>query len=286
MIAIVTSGLTIGVIYALIAVSIVITFNVTGIYNFATGGISVLAGMSAAALISTGVTPVLALLVALAVSVAVSWLSALLIIPASKRLEPLALLLLTVGIALAFEGAGVFIWGPARVRFEPFISGYLEFAQGRIPYYTIALVGLSIALGVLIRLSFTKSSIGRVVRANVLDSETTRLMGIRPERLALGALLISGFIAGAVGFLITPVIGMGYSDGINLSVIGVVVAIIAGTYSPAGAIAVGVGLGVIESLAAGYLPSGSSNVAAYILLLIILLLRPQGLFGSPAAKRI
>lgn len=286
MIEILASGLTIGVIYALIAVAVVITFNVTGLYNFALGGIAVIAGLTTAGLLSTGVPLVVAFLIAIGVSAVIAGATAAVVIPASRTLEPLSLLLLTVGVGLVLEGAGVLIWGPNGVRYPPFIAGNWELPVGRIPYYTIALAVLAAALAVAMLVFFKKSSIGRIIRANVLDSRTVRLMGARPDRLALGAFLVSGIVAGVVGFLITPVLGVSYADGLNLSVIGVVVAIIAGTYSPSGAVVVGVGLGMIESLAAGYLPSGSSSITAYFILLAVLLLRPEGLFGSPTAKRV
>lgn len=286
MIEILVSGVTIGVVYALMAVAVVITFNVIGLYDFSVGSIAMLSGMAAASVMSITASPLLACAAAVVVALIAASGTATLIVATKGRLSPLSLLLVTVGLALIFEGLGVLLWGPARVRFEPLISGAITLPEGRVTYYAMLLLAIAAVVAVLLWTILRRTSIGRVVRANVADSTTVRLMGVRPNVLAFGAIIAAGAVAGLVGFLITPVVGMGYSDGIGLSVIGVVVAIIAGTYSPSGAIAVGVGLGIIEALAAGYLPSGSSGIASYLVLLIILLVRPQGLFGKPAAKRV
>lgn len=286
MIEILVSGVTVGVVYALIAVAIVITFNVIGLYDFSVGAVAMLAGMTAATVVTATASPFLALLAALAIALLAACATALLVVWTKDRLSPLSLLLVTVGIALVLEGIGVLLWGPARVRFPAPVGGALELPVGRITYYSLVLLVLASIIGIVLWLILRRTSVGRVVRANALDSVTVRLMGVRPNALAFGAIVVAGAFAGLVGFLITPVIGMGYADGIGLSVTGVVVAIIAGTYSPSGAIAVGILLGILESLAAGYLPSGSSGIASYVVLLIVLLLRPQGLFGTASAKRV
>jgi branched-chain amino acid transport system permease protein len=128
-----------------------------------------------------------------------------------------------------------------------------------------------------------RTMIGKAMRACANDSRAARTVGIRPRRMVLLAYVASAAIGGLAGMLITPSQMMSYDNGVILAIKGFTAAIVGGLANPFGAVIGGLVLGLLEGLGVGLISSDLQNAYAFFTLLLILLVRPQGLFGRAEA---
>jgi branched-chain amino acid transport system permease protein len=144
---------------------------------------------------------------------------------------------------------------------------------------------LAVLLGLLWVL-LQKTRVGKGMRAVAINHYAAVLMGISPKKAAIIAFALAGLIGGAAGALLAPVASAHYDNGIFLGIKGFAAAILGGLGNPIGAVVGGLILGLTESLTAGYLSSVYKDAVSLVLLLAILLLRPQGLLGRPLPNKL
>lgn len=289
------SGLANGCIYALIAVSLLLVFSVTGIINFAVGDF-LMAG-SMLSLLFAGPNgyphrlPVLiaVILAVIAVGAGGALIERLVIYPRRSR-GPIILLILTIGISQVLEGVALIATKSQVFGLRPFTPGPSVSLFGvSVPRQDFWIVGVTLAtmLGLWLLLSYTRT--GKALRACEINPLAARLMGIRPARYWMLAFGLGAALAALAGATIVPVTYATYNIGIPLSLKGFVAWILGGTSSPVGAVAAGIGLGIAEALAQGYLPGTLSNygdVVPLIILVAALVVRRTGLSRTPEMSRV
>ena len=279
---IILSGVTVGAIYALIAIGFTIVFSTVRIVNFAHGEFVMAGGMIYAylhAVQGLAVWPAIGL--AIVACVLLAWLVYELGLAGMDKDNHIAQVMVTLGIGITLKGiAQVFIG--KDTHFPPaFSSGSpLSLGDVTVPQQTLWIAGslVAILLGLYALLQHTR--LGKGMTAVSINHYAATLMGISPRRAAVIAFLLAGLIGGAAGALLAPVASAHYDNGIFLGIKGFAAAILGGLGSPLGAVLGGLILGLTESVTAGYLSSVYKDAVSLVLLLLILLLRPQGLIGK------
>lgn len=278
------SGLQIGSIYALLALSYYVIIIATGILNFAQGEWMMVSGVLGVSFLSLGLPYPIAfcggILGAAALAIAAE---RLVIRPLQKRQASEAITLLALfGIMLVVRyGTGAIygrldepLPGPAGNHVFRLGSSVFVFSQSFVIYGATAAIFLSVVLW--LRLSW----LGRSLQVTALDPLAATLVGVNLNTVRTTAFALGGFIAAVVAWLYAPLFAVGYLTGAIPGIKGFIALFIGGTSSPLGPLVGGLLLGVMEVAAARYLPSIYAEGIAFALLMIILFLRPSGLIGA------
>ena len=275
------TGITNGSIYALIALGFVVIYSVTSVINFAQGEFAMLGALMAVSLIAAGLPQGLALVGAV---IGVGIFSALLYrvgLRPARDASPLVLIIITIGAALAIRGAALVVWGTDPYQMAPFTAGSpLQVGGAVIRLQSLWVLGTTLVLQPLLHLFFTRTMLGRSLRACAVNRLAARLMGIRTDRMALLAFGLSGAVGALGGILIAPIIFATYDMGLMLSLKGFVAAVMGGLVNYPAAVAGGFLLGILESLGAGLISSGYKDAIAFVALFLILLSKPRWIVRS------
>jgi len=283
------AGVTVGSIYALLALGFVVIHNVTGIVNFAQGDFAMLGALVAVTL--TEKTPIfnrvfvadfnLPLPVAIALSTlivsAIGVLFYLVAIRPAQGASIISLIIITIGAHFVFQGAALITWAADPYSLPRFTSGGpLEVIGAILTQQNMWVIGVTIFLLVLLYLFFDRTLLGKALRACAINRTAARLMGININRMALLSFALSAAIGALAGIVITPANSMSYGDGTFLSLKGFVAAIMGGLNSATGAVVGGIILGILEMFGARYLSSGYKDAIAFVVLFAILFARMSG----------
>jgi len=289
MLALVVSGVVIGCIYALIAAGYVIVYRTTGILNFAQGSFVMLAGMSTSWLMRSAHWPYLlagigGLLITVGVG-AVMWV--LLMAPLIARRLGLGLAVIaTLVSSYAFTDA-VLLWQGPNPQSLPAISPSFTFHVGKTRINSgqiYVVVGMALILAAL-ALFLQHTRLGRATRACAANQETAQLLGISPIRVGGYAMAISAAVGALGGLLITPIQFTSASGATSLALYGFVAAVLGGFGRLTGGVVGGIVIGILQEFTARYLSSAFSDAITFGVLILVLVLRPQGLLGAPNPGR-
>jgi branched-chain amino acid transport system permease protein len=273
-------GLVVGSIYGLVGVGYTGVYNVTRIVNFAQGDFAMIGAIGAIAVYEAGAPLPLAIALALGVT---ALLGAAVergaIRPA--RADEARGIIITLGIGEFLRGLVVALWG-TDARPMPAFSGErpIELFGATVPPQSLWVLGTSIALMAALSLFFGRTYLGKAFRACAVNPHAARLVGIEVRSMAVLSFVLSGVLGAIAGIVIAPLVLVQYDTGIPLGIKGFVACIIGGLGNPVGAAIGGLVLGVLESLATGFVSSGFKNAIAFVLLLGFLLVRPGGLLGE------
>jgi branched-subunit amino acid ABC-type transport system permease component len=270
----VLSGLTTGCVYALVALGFVLCANVSGVVNFAQGEFVMIGGLIAASLIALGVPAPLAVLAAVVIGALLGLAQERLTLKPARRSPMFIQITITLGVSVVIRSIALLIWGKDPYAMPAFTGdGVFTFLGAVLPYQSLWVWGATAALlfGTFWFLKFT--AVGRAVRACAINPQAARLMGINTERMSMVVLTASGASGALAGVVIAPIALASWSAGFDYGLKGFIGAIIGGFRSPTLAVLGGLGISVVESLAAGYISSESKDAIAYGALLIYLLVR-------------
>ncbi len=274
------AGLTTGSIYALIALGFVTIYNVTGIINFAQGEFAMLGAMLMVSLQPLGLPQPLAFLLAVLGVVAIgAGLERIAIHPA-RRASPVALIIITIGADIAIRGMALLIWGTDPYPLPAFTSGPpLRLAGAVLTRQAIWIMTTTALILALLSFFFARTYLGKAVRACAINRLSARLSGIRPDRMSLLAFALSAGLGAVGGIVIAPMTLVSYDMGLYLGLRGFVAAIMGGMVSAPGAVMGALLLGVLEALGAGIFKAAFKEAIAFLILFLILVVRPQGILG-------
>ncbi len=276
------SGLTSGSVYALIALGFCVVNNTMGIVNFVQVDFVSLGGMLMfSALFALGLPMVPGLLLAVAGVAMLAMLVERFGLRPARSDNHLILIFLTVGLSIILRGAMKLVWGKNRMALPPLTPDDPVHILGAtvLPQALWILLLTCLAIG-LLTWFFYRTSLGLSMRAVASNPTAAAVVGIPPGRVRLTSYAVAGALGGLAGVLVTPITTLNYDVGVLLGLKGFAAAILGGFGSFPGAILGGIGLGLMESLSAGYLSSAYKDVVAFIVLLLILFIRPKGLLGK------
>lgn len=281
------SGLTMGGIYALVALGFVMIHNVTGIINFAQGEFVMLGAMFMVALLGAGLPTPVALVLAILITMVIVGMIQIGAIRSAKKASPVTLVIITIGLSTAIRGIALLIWGTNPYKIPPFSNGEtIHIGGATIVPQSLWVIGTTIFVLALTYLVFEYTYLGKALRACMVNKFAARLMGISPQRMSLMAFMISAAISALAGIVIAPITFVTYDMGLMLGLKGFVAAVLGGLSSTPGAVIGGLALGILESLGAGLISSGYKDGIAFIIFLLVLFLKPGGLFGASTGKRV
>ncbi len=280
------SGLGIGSIYALVGLALVLPFKASGIVNFAQGEIVTFGAYLALILSGLGL-PYLAVvpLVLIGAAALGIFIERLLIRPIINQPE-FTLVIVTFAIGVIIKAAIRLHWQDNTFSIEaPFVGQPLALGTLRLnPAYLVFIISTFVVVAALFAF-FGYSKFGKAMRAAALDPIAARLMGIHTGSVFSAAWALSTMLGAFVGLLLAPLIGINPEIG-HLILKGLVAAVIGGFSSLGGAVAGGLLLGLLETYAGAFFGATFKNLVPFGLLILLLLLRPQGLAGASSVRRV
>ncbi|NLT35104.1 MAG: branched-chain amino acid ABC transporter permease [Gaiellales bacterium] len=280
------SGLTSGSIYALTALGFTLIYNATGLINFAQGELVMLGGLSAVGLYQAGLPLPVAFLGSLTIVLIVTVLFQQLAIRPLLSRGVLAQVIATVGASLALRTAAMMIFGREALPLPAFSGDTpIRIFGASLNPQTLWVVGSTLLIVLALQLFYRRTLTGKAVRACAVNPLAARLMGVSYSNVVLLSFAVSGAISAAAGVMITPISFMTYSSGALLGLKGFAAAALGGLGNPVGAVVGGVALGILEGLGVGLVSSGYKDAIAFVILLLVLFLRPQGIFGGKAVEQ-
>jgi branched-chain amino acid transport system permease protein len=276
------AGLTSGAIYALIALGFCVVHNTMGIVNFVQVDFVSLGGMLMfSALLAVGLPTVPGLLLAVAGVALVAMLVERFGLRPARSSHELVLIFMTVGMSIVLRGAMKLIWGKNRMALPPLTPDEpVHILGATVLPQALWILGLSLVAIALLNWFFYRTSLGLSMRAVASNPTAAAVVGIPAGRVRLTSFALAGALGGLAGVLVTPITTLNYDVGVLLGLKGFAGAILGGFGSFPGAIIGGLGLGLLESLSAGYLSSAYKDVVAFVVLLLVLCVRPKGLLGK------
>jgi branched-chain amino acid transport system permease protein len=275
------NGLVLGAFYAIVAIGLSLIMNLTGTINMAHGSFMTLAGYLAYTLVLRGTPFWFALIAAPIICVLVGVVvERTLVRPLYKR-EPFYSLLMTFGLSLIAEEVYRLIWGPNGVPFSPpaALNGATALGFMTFPTFRIFIVLVLIVAMIALALFLTRTRFGLRLRAAVQDTEMIAALGTNTQILYAVNFGLGIFLAGIAGVLAGGMLGLSPTAGNALLMPAFVTVIIGGMGSLFGSIVGGLLIGVAISMTTLFIPA-ASEVSMYVLMAIVLLVRPRGLFGE------
>ena len=282
------AGITYGAIYAVFAIGFNIIYNATGIINFAQGEFVMLGGMISISLLPHLPLP-LAIIAAVAATMVIGALIEMVFIRWLESPSVLRMIIITIGISILLRESALHIWGES-IRSLPYFFGneITVLNLGSVHLSPQVLVVIA-ACGVMVaglNVFFKGTPIGREMRACAANRTAALLCGISARNMVTLSFMLSAGIGALAGCVMSPITYTQYDSGASLAIKGFTVAILGGLGNSMAAVSAGILLGVIEAFSVSVLPLAFQDAISITILLIILFVRPHGLFGSSEAARL
>jgi len=284
----VVSGIASGGIFASLALALVLIYNAMGLVNFAQGEMAMFATFIAYTLIEHGMSYWIALPLTLAIAFVGGVAIQRLVIKPVERAPVLTLVIITLGLATLFNGLAGFLFGYIPRSFpSPFSVQTVSIFGAFASYQDLGVIGVSAVVLLLIYLLLQRTTIGLSMRAAAHNPDASRLLGVRVSwMLALGWGLAS--LVGALsGIMVAPVLLLEPNMMQTIIIYAFAAAVLGGIESPLGAVVGGLIVGVTVNLAGAYLVGGDLQLAvAFLIIVVVLIVKPNGLFGRPSVRRV
>lgn len=282
------AGITYGSIYAIVAIGFNIIYNTTGIVNFAQGEFVMLGGMISISLLSLMPLP-LAIALAVLMTMVIGAAIEIVFIRWLKSPSVLRMIIITIGISILIREAALHVWGES-IRALPYFIGNEITTMGilgaRISPQVMWVVGVCGVMVAILHLFFRATPVGREMRACAANRTAAILCGINPRNMVTLSFVLSAGMGALAGCVMSPITYTQYDIGTGLAIKGFTVAILGGLGNSGGAVAAGLLLGIIEAFSVSVVPLAFQDAISIAILLVILFVRPHGLFGSGEAARL
>jgi branched-chain amino acid transport system permease protein len=263
------SGLAMGAVFAAVGLGFVLVYRVTNVINFAQGAFVVLGGMFTAKL-ATGVAAAGAALAALGASAlagaAVGWFAL-----AGWAGQELAVVMVTLGVAVASEGIFIWLWGDIPVTYPPVGSAALDLFGAKVLPQQLLVIGVIAGVFVALHLFFNYSYLGKALTAAALNPAAARVCGIDTMVMGVVAFAVSSLLSGLAGLLLVPLVPFTPHVHVSLAINGFAAAVVGRLTDPLRAILGGLLLGELEAMVASYWDPNYQEVIALALLVGLLL---------------
>jgi branched-chain amino acid transport system permease protein len=283
------NGISTGAIYAAVALSLVLIWRATRIVNFAQGAMLMFTTFIASAVINSTGSYVLGLLVALASGLVLGAVVERVVMRPVESAPPLNAVIVALGVYTLLVAVAGMIWGNTPRSFPAAFSlrGY-EVGGTRLLFSPndsfIVLVVIAAALG--LALLFQRTSLGLRMRAAAFQPEVARMLGVRVGQMFTVGWALAAVAGSLAGVLVAPSVFLGPNDFDPILIIGFVAAVLGGLDSPPGAVVGGLLAGLALSYVSGYEGSSLVPLAALVLLVAVLMVRPGGLFSASKERRV
>jgi branched-chain amino acid transport system permease protein len=282
------TGLTLGSTYWLTGLGFTLIWSSTGIINFAQGEFMMLGGMLAVFGIKfIGLSLLASIIFAVLTTAIIGAIVELLVIRPMQHRPTIHLIIATLGAAIVIRGVVMLFLGKDTHALEPFThhAPLKIFGAALVPQSLWVLVTTTGVVAAL-RFFFASTLEGKAMRACACDPKAAALVGVAVPHMVLISFVLSAFIGAFGGVLLASITMTSYDVGIMLGLKGFAACIVGGLGNPFGAVAGGLLLGVLESYAARYISSAYKDAVALVALLVVLFLRPSGIFARKDVQRV
>lgn len=282
-------GVGSGMIIALMALALVLTWRATRVVNFAQVGQAMFTTFIALSLQTLTGSWIVALVGAMVAGAILGAVVQFLVLRPVARADTSGAIIATFGVLIALQAAAGMIWGGDSQAYpQPFGNTAITLFGRDWPVsaYDLIVVGFAVALVVGLTLLFTRTDLGLSMRATAFNPEVARLSGIRVSRTLTIGWALAGTVGAVAGVLVAPTSAISPNSFDILLVFAFTAAVIGGLDSLVGAVALGIGTGLVLSVVSGFSDSGNAPVVALILLAVNLLLKPEGIFGHHRARSV
>ena len=281
------SGLTVGAIYALVALGFAIIYNASHVINFAQGEFVMIGGMATVSFIDAGLPLPLSIVLAVGAAALVGLLLEKLAIEPARNASVVTLIIITIGASILLRGLASLAWDK-KIHALPAFSGEAPIALGGATLLpqTLWVLGVAAVVLALLWWFFNRTLTGSAILAVSHNRLAAQLMGVSVRRVLLVSFGLSAALGALAGILIAPITFTSWDVGVMLGLKGFAAAILGGLGSGPGAVVGGLALGMIESLGAGYRSSAYKDVFAFLIILAALVVLPNGLFGRRTSERV
>jgi len=284
----VVSGIASGGIFASLALALVLIYNAMGLVNFAQGEMAMFATFIAFTLIDHGLSYWIAMPATLVIAFAGGVLIQRVVIRPVERAPVLTLVIVTLGLATLFNGLAGFVFGYIPRSFpSPFSVQTVTVLGAVVSFRDLGVIGVSALVLVLIYLLLQRTTLGLSMRAAAHNPDASRLLGVRVSwMLALGWGLASA-VGALSGIMVAPILLLEPNMMQTIIIYAFAAAVLGGIESPLGAVIGGLIVGVTVNLAGAYLVGGDLQLAvAFLIIVAVLVVRPNGLLGRPSVRRV
>ncbi|MCG2791819.1 MAG: branched-chain amino acid ABC transporter permease [Actinomycetia bacterium] len=284
----IANGLILGSQYTLIALGLTMIYGILGIINFAHGELFMIGAFVGYTLtIVYNLNFFLALLLSMFIMAVIGIVIEMVFIKPLRNLPVTSTIIGTIGVSIFLLNGAILIFGPDPKRFlTPYVNKAVNIAGVAITQQRLFVFFISIILIVLLGQFIKKTKLGKAMRATSQNYEAANLMGIDIDYIAKITLVIGSALAGAAGTLIGPIFLVYPQMSIPAITKAFVVVILGGLGNVEGAIFSGFILGITESLTAGYFSSYYKDIVAFLMLILILLFKPEGIFGKHIIEKV
>lgn len=277
-------GISLGGQYALLALGFTLIFGILGVVNFAHGGFYVLGGYIAYSVVQFLNLPyAAAVIIAAAVTAALGFLFERFLL---ERVidDHLATLMLTLGLYLMMSSGILVTFGPESPAFAFPLQGVLRAGRLYLPIENLVVIGVCLVAIVLVYLLIYKTDFGRALRALADDRKVAMAQGLRPNLLFPLAFSLATGLAGLTGALVTPILSLAPHVGDPVLATSFLIVILGGLGSISGATIAAFAVGMIEAYSSVYLGGSKGALVLFVMVLIVLVIKPSGLMGQPARE--
>jgi branched-chain amino acid transport system permease protein len=281
------SGLTVGAVYALVALGFTLIYNASGVVNFAQGEFVMLGGMVTVFTAAAGVPLPLAALVAICVAVVIGLMLHRFAIEPARGASAVTLIIITIGASILLRGIATIVFDKQFHKLPAFTGDTpVDILGAAVQPQSFWVLGGAAVVVLVLYVFLEHTLLGKAVLATAANRLAARLVGINTTTIMALAFGGSAAIGAIAGILVTPITLTSYDVGTLLALKGFAAAMLGGMGNPVGAVVGGLLLGLLEAFGAGYLSSTYKDAFAFVVILIVLFAAPQGLFGRRVVERV
>ncbi|WP_406431336.1 branched-chain amino acid ABC transporter permease [Streptomyces sp. NBC_00631] len=280
------SGVASGAVYGLLGLGLVIIYRATDVVNFAMASLATLGLYVAVSLHDRGVATAFGLLAAVAVTVAAGLLVREAVIRPLGQGQLFSALVVTMGVSLIAENLAGSVWGEQPRDFPDLVSGTVRWSGAALPVQSLVTIGVAAAAMALVGWLFSRTTLGSAMRAVAESPGTARVVGLGAQRLARISWALGLALAALAACLYAPRSGLATTTLTAPLFRAFAGIFLGGLTSMYGAVVGGLAIGVLDNLAANYVSASFRDTFVFSFTVLVLLIRPQGVFGTRTFQRV
>jgi branched-chain amino acid transport system permease protein len=281
------AGLTIGAIYALVALGFSIIYNASQVINFAQGEFVMIGGMATVSLAGAGLPLPAAIAAAVLLAAAIGLALEKFAVEPARGASVVTLIIITIGASILLRGLATLVWDKNIHPLKAF-SGEapLHIAGATLVPQSLWVIGITLVIVLLLSWFFGRTLLGKALLATSHNRLAAQLVGINVRHVLLASFGLSAALGAVAGILVAPITFTSWDIGVMLGLKGFAAAILGGMGSGPGAVLGGLVLGLVEAMSAGYVSSAYKDAIAFIVILAVLVFLPSGLLGKRSTDRV
>jgi len=281
------AGVTIGAIYALVALGFSIIYNASHVINFAQGEFVMIGGMATVSLAGAGLPLPLAIAAAVLLAAAIGLALEKFAVEPARGASVVTLIIITIGASILLRGLATLVWDKNIHPLKAFSGEVpLRIAGATIVPQSLWVIGITLVIVLLLGWFFGRTLLGKALLATSHNRLAAQLVGINVRHVLLASFGLSAALGAVAGILVAPITFTSWDIGVMLGLKGFAAAILGGMGSGPGAVLGGLVLGIAEAMGAGYVSSAYKDAIAFIGILAVLVFLPSGLLGKRSTDRV